>query len=147
RKIGRIESAVGGTIFLDEIGDLEADLQVSLLRFLQEHTIERVGGAEPIHVDARVVTATNVDLEKAVEENRFREDLYYRLAVLHIRLPSLRERVEDICPLANYFFHRFAREKTSNVKGFSKDAQQAMCAYEWPGNVRELINRVRRAIV
>jgi len=147
RKIGRIESAAGGTLFLDEIGDLALDLQVNLLRFLQEKTIERVGGTEKIHVDVRVIAATHVDLERAVKEGRFREDLYYRLNVLHLNVPSLREREQDIELLARFFFDKFAKEKNRNVKGFRRDTLQAMNDYEWPGNVRELINRIRRAMV
>ena len=147
RKIGRIESAAGGTIFLDEIGDLSLDLQVNLLRFLQEKTIERVGGTQSIPVDVRVIAASHVDLDKAVAEGRFREDLYYRLNVLHLRVPPLRERESDIELLARFFFDKFAAEKSPSVKGFSQQALQVMSGYAWPGNVRELINRVRRAMV
>ncbi|AEM47081.1 sigma54 specific transcriptional regulator, Fis family [Acidithiobacillus ferrivorans SS3] len=147
RKIGRIETASGGNLFLDEIGDLPMELQTNLLRFLQEKTIQRVGGREDIAVDVRVIAATHVDLEKAVHEGRFREDLYYRLNVLQIRMPALRERVGDVPLLAQYIFHRFAEEKGRKIKGFSKDALYTMNYYDWPGNVRELINRVRRAMV
>lgn len=147
RKIGRIESAAGGTIFLDEIGDLPLELQVNLLRFLQEKTIERVGGTTQIHVDVRVLAATHVDLEAAVAEGRFREDLYYRLNVLKIKTPPLRERQGDVEVLAKYFFEKFSHEKRRNVKGFSPSALQLMNRYPWPGNVRELISRVRRALV
>jgi len=147
RKIGRIEAAAGGTIFLDEIGDLPLELQVNLLRFLQEKTIERVGGTEKIHVDVRVLAATHVDLETAVKEGRFREDLYYRLNVLKIKTPALRDRQGDIEVLAKYFFDKFSDEKRRNVKGFSPSALQLMNRYPWPGNVRELISRVRRAMV
>lgn len=147
RKIGRIEVASGGSLFLDEIGDLPMELQANLLRFLQEKTIERVGGREDITVDVRVIAATHVDLEKAVREGRFREDLYYRLNVLQIRMPALRERVGDVPLLAQYIFHRFAEEKGRKIKGFSKDALHTMNNFDWPGNVRELINRVRRAMV
>lgn len=147
RKIGRLEAADGGTIFLDEIADLPLDLQVNLLRFLQERTIERVGGMDPIRLDVRVITATHVDLHQAVEEGRFREDLFYRLNVVQLRMPDLRERVEDVEPLARYFFSVFARERNHNVCGFSLQALQAMRDYSWPGNVRELINRVRRATI
>lgn len=147
RKIGRVEAAAGGTLFLDEVGDLALDLQVNLLRFLQEHTIERVGGTDKIRVDARVIAATHVDLEKAVREGRFREDLYYRLHVLHLKVPALRERGEDIELLARFFFEKFSKEKNHNVKGFRREALQTMNDYHWPGNVRELINRVRRAMV
>ncbi len=147
RKIGRIEAAAGGTIFLDEIGDFPLELQVNLLRFLQEKTIERVGGTTKIHVDVRVLAATHVDLEAAVKQGRFREDLYYRLNVLKIKTPALRERQGDIEVLAKYFFEKFSNEKRRNVKGFSPSALQLMNRYPWPGNVRELISRVRRAMV
>ncbi|MFA7349945.1 MAG: sigma-54 dependent transcriptional regulator [Methylotenera sp.] len=147
RKIGRIESAAGGTIFLDEIGDLPLELQVNLLRFLQEKTIERVGGTSQIKVDVRILAATHVDLEVAVAEGRFREDLYYRLNVLKIKTPALRERQGDVEVLAKYFFEKFSHEKRRNVKGFSPSALRIMNQYAWPGNVRELISRVRRAMV
>lgn len=147
RRIGRIESAAGGTIFLDEIGDLPLDMQLNLLRFLQEKTIERLGGTEHIHIDARVIAATHVDLEKAIEEGRFRQDLFYRLNVLHLKTPPLRERQDDIGLLAKYFFEKFAHEKRRNIKGFSDTAMHMMNNYSWPGNVRELINRIRQAMV
>lgn len=147
RKIGRIEAAAGGTIFLDEIGDLPMDMQVNLLRFLQEKTIERVGGTEHIHVDVRVIAATHVDLETAVKEGRFREDLYYRLHVLDLKMPALRDRQEDIELLARFFFKKFAAEKNGNVRGFTQEATRIMSEHDWPGNVRELINRIRRAMV
>jgi DNA-binding NtrC family response regulator len=147
RKIGRIEAAAGGTIFLDEIGDLPLEMQVNLLRFLQEKTIERVGAHEPITVDVRVIAATHVDMEKAVAEGRFREDLYYRLHVLDVKVPPLRERQGDIELLAWYFFKKFAAEKRHNVQGFSQEALRIMNSYDWPGNVREMINRIRRAMV
>jgi len=146
-KIGRIEAAAGGTIFLDEIGDLPPLFQVNLLRFLQEKTIERVGSNTGIHVDARVIAATNVDLEKAVEEGRFRQDLYYRINVLRIKMPALRDRDDDIELLARTYFEKFAMENKSGVKNFSRQALCAMKRYHWPGNVRELINRVRCAMV
>jgi DNA-binding NtrC family response regulator len=147
RKIGHIEAASGGTIFLDEIGDLPFEMQVNLLRFLQEKTIARVGGNEQIHVDTRVIAATHVDMEKAAKEGRFREDLLYRLNVLHLKTPALRNRQGDIELLAKYFFDGFSHEKRPNVKGFSPSAMNTMKNYTWPGNVRELINRVRRAMV
>ncbi|MDN5872541.1 MAG: sigma-54 dependent transcriptional regulator [Nitrococcus sp.] len=148
RKIGRIEAAHGGTIFLDEIGDLPFDMQVNLLRFLQEQTIERVGARESIHVDARVIAATHIDLDKAVgEKGRFREDLYFRLNVLRLGMPPLREREDDVELLAWFFFNRFAAERSPSLKGFSSQALEAMKQHTWPGNVRELINRVRRAVV
>jgi DNA-binding NtrC family response regulator len=147
RKIGRIEAAAGGTIFLDEIGDLPPLLQVNLLRFLQEKTIEHVGSNVGIHVDVRVIAATNVDLEKAVEEGRFRQDLYHRINVLRIKTPPLRDREDDIELLARSYFEKFSNENKSNVKNFSRPALSAMRRYHWPGNVRELINRVRCAVI
>lgn len=147
RHIGHIESAAGGTLFLDEIGDLSLDLQSNLLRFLQENTIVRVGGTEQITVDARIVVATHVNLEKAVTDGRFREDLYYRLQVLRLHMPALQARQDDIELLARFFFEKFSRERRHKLKGFSEKALQAMRDHDWPGNVRELINRVRRAIV
>ncbi|GAA0629289.1 hypothetical protein GCM10009016_18980 [Halomonas beimenensis] len=147
RKIGIIESTQGGTLFLDEIGDLPLDMQVNLLRFLENHTIQRVGGLKEIEVDVRVLAATHVDLEHAVAEGRFREDLYHRLNVLQVKVPALRERGEDIETLAKYFFKCFANEKSMQVKGFTKESLAIMRLYEWPGNIRELINRVRRAMV
>jgi DNA-binding NtrC family response regulator len=147
RKIGRIESASGGTIFLDEIGDLPMDLQANLLRFLQEKQIDRVGGKDPVTVDVRVIAATHVDLEKAVAEGRFRQDLYHRLNVLGLRIPSLRERGGDIEVLARHFFTQFSDGRRRSLRGFSREAMEAMIKHDWPGNVRELINRVRRAAV
>lgn len=144
---GLIEAANGGTIFLDEIGDLPLELQVNLLRFLQEKTINRVGSTRSIAVDARVIAATHVDLEKAVAAGTFREDLFYRLNVVPLRVPPLRERLADVEMLAEHFFHRFAAEKSPQIKGFSRRAMVAMNEHQWPGNVRELINRVRRAMV
>lgn len=147
RKIGRIEVADGGTLFLDEIGDLPFELQVNLLRFLETRCVQRVGGLEEIPVDVRILAATHVDLEKAVAEQRFREDLYHRLNVLQVKVPPLREHPEDIEILARYFFKRFSHEKPDQLKGFSSEALLVMRLYRWPGNVRELINRVRRAMV
>jgi len=147
RRIGRLESAHRGTIFLDEIGDLPLELQAHLLRFLQERTIDRVGGSKPIEVDARVICATNIDLAKAVREGRFREDLYYRLNVLSLRLPALRERGDDIALLATFFLRKFAAEHGRTVAGFSDDAWQRIREHSWPGNIRELIGRLRRAVV
>jgi len=146
-KRGLIESAQGGSIFLDEIGDLPMELQANLLRFLQEKTIYRVGGTRSIAVDARVIAASHVNLAQAVQRGAFREDLYYRLNVLALDVPPLRERREDLLPLAEHFFHAFASERAPRVRGFSSGAAQAMRGYHWPGNVRELINRVRRAMV
>jgi transcriptional regulator with PAS, ATPase and Fis domain len=147
RKIGRIESAQNGTIFLDEIGDLPQQLQVYLLRFLEQKTIERLGGNQSLTSNARVIAATHVDLEQAVSEGRFREDLYYRLNVLSIEVPRLAQRNSDIELLARFFLHKFAREQGSVVRGFTRQAVAAMQHYDWPGNVREMINRIRRALV
>jgi DNA-binding NtrC family response regulator len=147
RKIGRIEAAQNGTIFLDEIGDLPQQLQVYLLRFLEQKTIERVGGTQTLTSNARVIAATHVNLEQAVSEGRFREDLYYRLNVLSIEVPRLSERTSDIELLARFFLHKFAREQGSAVRGFTRQAIASMQHYDWPGNVRELINRIRRALV
>jgi DNA-binding NtrC family response regulator len=147
RRVGRIEAAQGGTLFLDEIGDLPLDLQVNLLRFLQEKTIDRVGSSTQISVDVRVIAATHVNLERAVEEGRFREDLYYRLNVLHLDVPPLREREEDIELLAMHFFDQCARKIKPNLKGLSQQAIDAIRSYPWPGNVREMVNRIQRAVV
>ena len=144
---GLIEAANGGTIFLDEIGDLSLELQTNLLRFLQEKTINRVGSTRSIHVDARVIAATHVDLDKAVAAGTFRQDLFYRLNVVPLRVPSLRERLSDVGLLAEHFFQQFSKEKGPQLKGFSRRAMVALSAHNWPGNVRELINRVRRAMV
>lgn len=147
RKIGRIEAAQGGVVFLDEIGDLPLDAQSNLLRFLQESTIQRVGSTTPVTVDARVIAATHVDLERAVREGRFREDLYYRLNVLHLQVPPLRERSGDAELLAAHFLAAFRREHRTRVRGFSMAARKAIAVHSWPGNVRELINRVQGAAV
>lgn len=144
---GLIEAANGGTLFLDEIGDLPLDMQTNLLRFLQESTIDRVGSTKAIRVDVRVIAATNVDLEAAVASGAFRKDLYYRLNVLPLSVPSLRERGDDIPLLAQHFFDKFASDRGCRLKGFSRRAVVAMTNHDWPGNVRELINRIRRAIV
>jgi two-component system NtrC family response regulator len=144
---GRIETATAGTLFLDEIGELPALLQVKLLRFLQEGTIERVGGRQPIQVDTRVVAATNVDLKKAIAEGRFREDLFYRLAVVVINLPPLRERETDVRLLAQEFLRRAAAKIGKNGLTFGHEAFRALNDHAWPGNVRELDNRVKRAVI
>ena len=144
---GYFEEANGGTVFLDEIGDLPLDLQVNLLRFLQEGTIHRVGSTRPLHLDVRVVAATHVDLEKAIAAGRFRQDLFYRLNVLPLQVAPLRERREDIRLLADHFFRKFAAEKSPKLRGFSNQALLAMEAHAWPGNVRELINRVRCSMI
>jgi DNA-binding NtrC family response regulator len=147
RKTGRIESAHQGTLFLDEIGDMPHECQAVLLRFLQEGTIERLGGTSEIKVDVRVISATHVDLEKAVEDGRFRSDLYHRLCVLRLVEPPLRERGGDIKLLANYALSMYRQDGARKIRGFSSDAVVAMSNYGWPGNVRELINCVRRAVV
>ena len=146
-KKGKMELANGGTLFLDEVGDISPELQTKLLRFLQEREFERVGGAQQIRVDVRVIAATNRDLTSAMREGRFREDLYYRLNVIPIALPPLRERREDIPVLAKYFLRRTAAETKKILAGISQDAEAMFVAYEWPGNVRELANVIERAVV
>jgi DNA-binding NtrC family response regulator len=147
RKIGRIESAAGGTVFLDEIGDLPFETQAHLLRFLQEGTIERLGGCKSITINARVIAATNIDLRKAVANHQFREDLFYRLHVLTLSLPPLRERGEDILLLAHFFLQRFAEEIGRDKLELSPEAAAFIMNYPWPGNIRELIASLRRAVV
>ena len=147
RKIGRVEQAHGGTLFLDEIGDLPHESQAALLRFIQERKIERLGGLESIDVDVRVITATHQDMPAAVEEGRFRADLFFRLCVLEVREPPLRVRGKDITELAMHTLERFKDERERRIHGFAPDAIAALHNYGWPGDVRELINRVRRAIV
>jgi two-component system NtrC family response regulator len=144
---GRIEAAQAGTLLLDEIGELSPSLQVKLLRFLQEHRIERVGGREDIFVDTRVIAATNTDLEQGIREGRFREDLYYRLGVVVISLPPLRDREGDIPLLANTLLQRYAAEDKKRITGFTPQALRALESHDWPGNVRELENRVKRAVI
>lgn len=144
---GRFEMAEGGTLFLDEVGDLPPSLQVKLLRFLQEKTIERVGGREQIEVDTRVLAATNRNLEEAMKNGSFREDLYYRLNVVKVTLPPLRERKADVILLAKTFLERYSHENKKKIKGFSGKAIDAIENYAWPGNVRELENRVKRAVI
>ena len=144
---GRFEMAEGGTLFLDEIGDLPLILQTKLLRFLQEKTIERVGGREQIEVDTRVLAATNRDLEEAMKNATFRDDLYYRLSVINISLPALRERNADVILLAKTFLDRYTSETRKKIKGFSSEAIEAIESYSWPGNVRELENRIKRAVI
>ena len=144
---GRIESAQRGTLFLDEIGDIPLGLQVKLLRFLQDHAIQRLGAKETIAVDVRILAATNVDLKKAISEGGFREDLYYRLCVVTIAVPALSERGSDIALLARTFLTKFAEEQTKPLKGFTPQAVEALTAHNWPGNVRELENRIMRAVV
>lgn len=146
-RLGRFELADGGTIFLDEIGDLPLNLQVKLLRVIQHRTFERVGGADPIKVDVRIIAATNKDIEKEVEEGRFRADLYYRLNVLPIYIPALRERREDIPLLADFFLKKFNREIKKQITGFTPEAIEVLLSFSWPGNVRELENAIERAVV
>jgi two-component system NtrC family response regulator len=147
QNIGRIESADHGTLFLDEIGDVPLPMQVKLLRFLQDQVVERVGGRKPIQVNVRIVCATNQDLDRLMAEGRFREDLYYRLNEVTVRVPPLRERFGDRVVLASFFLRRFASEYGRPVRGFSSAGLAAIKDYPWPGNVRELENRVKRAVV
>lgn len=147
RKIGLLERADNGTVFLDEIGELDLNLQKKLLRFLQERDIQRVGGSSRIKLNVRIVAATNKDLEQEVRERRFREDLFYRLNVVTIRMPALRERKDDIPLLVHHFLERFNRVEGKLINGFEDDAIKAMQAYDWPGNVRELENAVERAYI
>ena len=144
---GRIESATGGTLLLDEIGELPAAIQVKLLRFLQGQRIERVGGRQEIQVDTRVIAATNVDLEAAITKGSFREDLYYRLAVVVIKMPALRDREEDVLLLAQDFLRRSAKDAGREGLAFDQEARRALLRHPWPGNVRELQNRVSRAVI
>jgi DNA-binding NtrC family response regulator len=147
RKIGRVEAADGGTLLLDEIGDLPLESQASLLRFLQEGKIERLGGRESIPVDLRIISATHVDLDEAMRDGRFRADLFHRLCVLRVDEPPLRARGRDIEILAHHVLHKFKADSARKIRGFTPSAIEALYSYNWPGNVRELINRVRRAIV
>src|SRR5262247_3177294 len=147
RRVGRIESANGGTLFLDEIGDLSLTAQAKLLRVLQEREVEWVGGRRPVPVDVRVIAATNKDLREEIQQNRFRQDLYFRLNVIHIHMPALREVRTDIPLLAMYFLKKHSREIGREVQAFASDALKALTAYHWPGNVRELENEVKRAMV
>jgi len=144
---GKVEYAHHGTLFLDEIGELPLNLQVKLLRFLQEKSLQRVGGREDIRVDARIIAATNRNISRETEEGRFREDLYYRVSVVRISLPALRERETDIMLLANLFLRRFGAQCRKKVRNFNREAVKLLEAYEWPGNVRELENRVQRAAI
>jgi len=144
---GRIELADRGTLLLDEIGDLPSLLQVKILRFLQEHTIERIGGRREIIIDTRVVAATNTDLDEAIRDGRFRGDLYYRLGVVKIQVPPLRDREGDIQLLATSFMRKYAGESNKKILGFTQKALSALKNHRWPGNVRELENRIRRAVI
>ncbi len=147
RRLGRFELAEGGSIFLDEVGDLPAETQIALLRVLQERELERVGGAQPVAIDVRVIAATNRDLEAAVEAGSFRSDLFYRLNVFPIRMPSLRERVEDIPLLVAYLAQRYASKMGKKISGIDKRTLELFQTYHWPGNVRELQNVVERAVI
>jgi two-component system, NtrC family, response regulator HydG len=147
QKKGRLEVADGGTVFLDEVGELTPALQVKLLRVLQERQFERVGGTVTINVDLRLIAATNKNLEEAIEAGQFRQDLYYRLNVVSLEMPALRERREDIMLLANYFADKYSARCNRKLKGFSTEARNCLTAYDWPGNVRELENTIERAVV
>jgi len=147
RRIGRFEIAHGGTIFLDEIGDMPPDVQVKLLRVLQEHEFERVGGSVPIKVDVRVISATNRDLLRSISEGTFRQDLYYRLNVFPIQMPPLRERREDIPPLVHYFVRRFSLKIGRKITRIQRETMERLVSYSWPGNVRELENVIERAAI
>jgi transcriptional regulator with GAF, ATPase, and Fis domain len=147
QKRGKFELADTGTLFLDEIGDMAPTLQVKLLRFLQDRIIERVGGTTPIKLDVRVIAATNRDLAKDVEEHHFREDLYYRLKVLPIEVPPLRDRKDDIIPLAEYFLQKFSKLYRTPPRRISSAAEDALLTHSWPGNVRELENVISRSAV
>ncbi len=147
RVLGKVEYAHKGTLFLDEIGEIPGVLQVKLLRFLQEKKIQRVGGREDIPVDVRILAATNIDITKAMEDGRFREDLYYRIGVVTIDLPPLRNRGDDVMLLANLFLRKFATDFNKKIRGYSPEAEQYIIAYSWPGNVRELENKVQRAVL
>ena len=144
---GKIEMAQGGTLFLDEVGDIPLPLQVKLLRFLQERVIERIGGRAPIAVDTRIVCATHQDLDAMIADGRFRDDLYYRLAEIVVKIPGLSDRAGDAVLLARHFVTRFAGDMNPKIQGLSPDATDAIDAYAWPGNVRELENRIKRAVI
>jgi len=147
RRLGRFETAEGGTIFLDEIGELPKETQVALLRVLQEHEFERVGGNKSIKANVRVVVATNRDLEDAMAAGTFRQDLFYRLNVFPLEIPPLRERRKDIPTLAHYFIDRYAREAGKRIKSVSKDTLDLFLSYPWPGNIRELRNVIERSMI
>lgn len=147
RRLGRFELANAGTIFLDEIGDIPPSTQVKLLRVLQERQFERLGGTEPISVDVRIIAATNQDLEAKIKERSFREDLYYRLNVVSLEIPPLRERREDILPLVEHFLKKYSGLTGKKMAGISRESRDALLRYSWPGNIRELENWVERAVV
>ncbi|MEK7271913.1 MAG: sigma 54-interacting transcriptional regulator, partial [Nitrospirota bacterium] len=146
-KKGKVEFADGGTFLLDEVSELSPSLQTKLLRFLQEKKIQRVGGHTDIEVDVRIIAATNIDLQEAIKEGKFREDLFYRLSVITINLPPLRERGQDIMLLANIFLERYKPAFRKKIRGFSPEAVNAIKSYSWPGNVRELENKLQRAVI
>jgi NtrC-family two-component system response regulator AlgB len=146
-KPGRLEAAEGGTVFLDEVGELPTELQVKLLRFLEERRFERVGGSDTIAVDARIIAATNRDLEAAVHDGRFREDLFFRLNVIGIRIPPLRERVGDLPALIAHILSNLCLRYQRGAVQLAEETQQALLSYRWPGNVRELVNTLERAVV
>lgn len=147
RRIGRFELASGGTLFLDEIGDMPTSIQAKLLRVTEHQTFERLGGTETIQTDCRIVAATHQDLEAMVQDGRFREDLYYRLNVIQIVIPPLRERLEDMMPLVESFISRFNQGRTEPISGITPEVKDALLSYRWPGNVRELLNAIERACV
>ena len=147
QRIGRFEQADGGTLFLDEIGDMSPSTQAKILRVLQEHEFERLGGTRTLRVDVRLIAATNRDLPSMVQAGQFREDLYYRLNVVSIEMPPLRERKDDIVPLANSFIQRFSAELKKQIDGLDPDAQKLLMRYNWPGNIRELENAIERAML
>ena len=147
RRIGRFEEADGGTLFLDEIGELSPTIQVKLLRFLQEREFQRLGSNVNLHVDVRIISATNSDLEEQVKVGSFREDLFYRLKVVTMALPPLRERKEDLSLLINHFIEKFAAENGKNIQGLTAEARDVLLKYDYPGNVRELVNIMERAVV
>ena len=146
QQLGKFELAAGGTLFLDEIGDLKYELQAKLLRAIQEEEIERVGGTHPIKTDLRLIAATNVDLEKAVKDGRFREDLFYRLNVIPIRMPALRDRLEDLPELARFFLRKYSIKFRKNVQGIADSTLDILSSYWWPGNIRELENLIERLV-
>lgn len=147
RKEGRFELANGGTLFLDEIGEISPSVQVKLLRVLQDGKFERIGGTRTLDTDVRIIAATNRDLDKEVEERRFREDLYYRLNVIHIKIPPLRSRKDDVQLLAMHFLRVYSEKNNKKIDGFGEEALRALTSYDWPGNVRELENAIERAVV
>jgi transcriptional regulator with PAS, ATPase and Fis domain len=146
QQLGKFELAGGGTLFLDEVGDLRIELQAKLLRAIQEGEIERVGGTHPIKTEFRLIAATNVDLDKAVKEGTFREDLYWRLNVIPIRMPALRDRIEDLPELARFFIRRYNQKFRKNIQGIADSTLRILASYWWPGNIRELENLIERIV-